>query len=667
MTRSLLILALLVSGAAPAQPPQIQPNAQTPPRPAPSGIRYDTKSGYALAFVDADVKRVVDAVLGTMMGVDYSLDPAVQGNITLRTSQPVARESLVPLLENALASVNAVIVTQGSTLRVVSRQSAKSRAPLAASGAPAQGFATEIVTLKYGSAKEIGRLLEQFLGDEVVAGTDEAYNQLVITGSAEERSAAKALIDRFDVDTLAKMNFETYRLESVDAGTLVTELNRIFKPPFDILGSRVRLVPLPRLKSVLVIALDRADLARIEPWIRRLDTGVSGKRRLYNYRVQNGRAKDMASSLQLVLGGASGSAGMSSGTASIPSGGFTADATGPIGGATSAAGGLTPAEAIAPQTPLPGNDAPLVAGGAGLRIVPNDATNSLLIYADGEEYEFVRDALDKLDQPISQVLIEATLAEVTLNNDFRFGVDFTVLGDQGRVINSTNRAGTPSPIFPGYSVSLVSGNVQGILNTLQSKTNVRVLSAPKLIVLNNETATLQVGDQVPIVTQQSQSVSAPGAPIVNNVELRDTGVILKVTPRVNDSGNVTLDIAQEVSDVAQTTTSGINSPTIQQRRLASTVVTRTGQMIALGGLIRDARTRIKSGIPVLSQIPAIGGLFGTYSNNAARTELIILITPTVIRSPIDVKKTVDDLLSGLDATGPMVDAALQRQVGGRGQ
>jgi general secretion pathway protein D len=645
-------VALLLAGA-PA------PSQTGAPAAAPRGsaIRYDTRNGYNLAFVDADVRRVVDAVLGAMLNLDYSVDPAVQGNITLRTSQPVARESLLPLLETALRSVDAVIVVQGSSYRVLPREQARASAPLspggsAASGPRVQGFATEVVVLRHGSAREIARLLEQFLGRDIVAGTDNGLNQVIIRGSSEERAAARQLIDRFDVDTLADMNFELYRLENVDAETLLAELQRIFAPPFDIIGSRVRIVPLGRLRSVLAIASDRADIARVEPWIRRLDAGGSGKRKLYSYVVQNGRARDLASSLQLVLGMGAGAEGGEGEAAPPPP---------PVDDSR-----REPSDAIAPQSPLPGSSTPLVvAGGSGPRIVPNEPNNSLLIYANGEEYEFIREALDKLDQPVAQVLIEATLAEVTLGNDLRFGVNFRAFDGNDTVTNSNTSGGIPASIFPGFSISVIGSTASAVLNTLQSRTNVRVLSAPKLIVLNNQTATLQVGDQVPIVVQQAQSVSSPGAPIVNTIELRDTGVILKVTPRVNDSGTITLDITQEVSDVAETTSSGINSPTIQQRRLATTVSTRTGQMIALGGLIRDRVTRTKSGIPGLSQIPIIGALFGTRVNTGARTELIILLTPTIIRSPDEVRAIVDALIDGLDATQPLIERAVRGQVGAR--
>jgi len=624
----------------------VTPPAGKTPR---AGVRYDIKNGYSLAFVDADVRRVVDAVLGSMLGLDYDVDPKVQGNVTLRTAKPVTADSLIPLLENALATVDAVVVARGDRYQVVSREAARSRAPVASmdsSGVATAGFATEVVTLKNVSAPEMARLLEQFLGKEAVAGTNPASNQIIIAGSGEERSAARAMIARFDVDNLAGMNFALYRLENVEADTLYGELKKIFQPPFDIIGSRVRIVPLPRMRAVLAIAADRADLDRIEPWITRLDAGGSnGKRKLYSYTVQNGRARDLARALQQVMG----SGGNDTATTPSAAASTSALATPALGGS----GGDAGQSSVLTQATLPltdPGDVAIVSGsGSGLRIVPNDDTNSLLIYATGEEYDLIREALSKIDRAVAQVLIEATLAEVTLNNNFRAGVDWSFLTGNSSFRLGNTSAGVPTRVFPGFSYAYLGNSAQAVLNTLQSKTNVRVLSAPKLIVLNNQTATLQVGDQVPIVSQQSQSVAAPGAPIVNTIELRDTGVILKVTPRVNDSGAVTLDIAQEVSDVVETTTSGINSPTIQQRRLTSTVSTRSGQMIALGGLIRERRTKGKSGIPLLSQIPIVGAAFGQQTDRNDRTELIILLTPTVVRSPEEVRAMVDDLLSKMDS------------------
>lgn len=630
---------------------------------APVYAQNQNEQGYSLAFVDADVRRVADAVLGEILQADYTIDADVTGTITLRTAQPVPANQLIPRLEEALASVDAVIIKRIGGYRIISRKNARSVAPLAGQTereqntngqrfAPsAPGYASEIVQLNFADAENLAGVITDFLGEGIVTANRDRSNSVILTGSADQRDAAKKLIERFDIDTLADAVFEIYRLENVDADTLTTELEDIFQPPYNILGSRVRLVPLPRLRSVLGIASQRSDLARVEPWIRRLDTGVSGKRRLYSYAVQNGRARDIANALQQVLG-----TGSQQTLAPILQG---ADRSAGATGRNDTGSG--PDAAPAPPVGASQTDE------SAPRIVPNDQNNSLLIYADGEQYSLIREALTKIDQPVAQVLIEATLAEVTLTDDLSFGVNFSAItgnSTQTTVTNSNTGGAAPASIFPGFSLSVIGSSASAVLNTLESKTNVRVLSAPKLVTLNNETATLQVGDQVPIITQQAQSVLTPGAPIVNNVTLQDTGVILQVTPRVNDSGTIILDITQEVSDVAATTVSGIDSPTIQQRRLTSTVATRSGQMIALGGLIRNSRTRSNSGIPFLSSIPVLGGLFGNRQDTETRTELIILLTPTVIRSEQETNDVVDALIDGLDLTRPLVDEARRRQVGG---
>ena len=622
-----------------------------------NAVRTQSADGFSLTFVDADVKRVIDAVLGAMLHVDYSVDPAVQGNITLSTARPVSSAELIPLLESSLGSVNAVMIVQGEHYRIMPRDAARGSALVA--GGPTTnngivpGFATEVIALHSGSASQIARMLRQFVGEDVVASVEPSLNQIVITGTAEERNAARQLITRFDVDALANMTFELVRLENVDADTLASELGRIFQPPYDIIGSRVRVIPLPRLRSVLLVAADRSDIAHIQPWIARLDSGAAGKRRLYSYAVQNGRARDMAMILQRVLGMDSSN----SDNAASP------DVIAPVPRSDTPPPHET-GVIDAPQATSSNRRSQITQANQGPRVIASDETNSLLIYADGEEYEFIRDALTRLDNPVPQVLIEAILAEVTLTDELQYGVNFRALSGDFSGTYSSTTSPTPASILPGFAVSWVGQSASAILNSLQSRTNVRVVSAPKLVVLNNQTATLQVGDQVPIVTQQLQSTAAAGAPIVNTVELRDTGVILRVTPRVNESGTVTLDISQEVSDVARTTTSGINSPTIRQRRISSVVATRSGEMVALGGLIRDRTESGRTGIPLLSQIPVIGGLFGNHTRTGSRTELIVLLTPTVIRAPQDAQVIVNQLIEALDIAGPMVENARERQVGG---
>ena len=242
-----------------------------------------------------------------------------------------------------------------------------------------------------------------------------------------------------------------------------------------------------------------------------------------------------------------------------------------------------------------------------------------------------------------QVLIEATIAEVRLTDQLRYGLQWFFAFGSSRATLSEAASGAVSSLFPGFSYLYSRVDARVVLNALTSVTDVRIISAPQLFVRDNAQARLQVGDQVPIVTQQAISVTDSDAPLVNTVEYRDTGVILEVIPHVNTSGSVILEIIQEVSDVVPTESSGIDSPTIQRRQISSEVFMMTGETVALGGLIRDRQTEGVSGIPLLSEIPILGNLFKTTSNNEDRTELLVLLTPRVIRNAQDAAALTEEL------------------------
>jgi len=283
-------------------------------------------------------------------------------------------------------------------------------------------------------------------------------------------------------------------------------------------------------------------------------------------------------------------------------------------------------------------------GVGGMKVVPNEESNSLLIFATADEYSLIEKALKRLDVEPIQVLIEASLAEVTLNDELRFGLQWAYESGRGPVTLSSSSSGSIGQQFPGFSYLYTgSKSIQAVLNSLETLTDVNVISSPKLLVLNNHEAQLQVGDQVPVVTQSSVSTVGNNSPIVNSVQMFDTGVILRVTPRVNKNGLVLLDIAQEVSDVVPTTSSNIDSPTIQQRKLSSSVAVHDGETIAMGGLIRDSHSKTRGGVPLLRRIPLLGNLFGSTDNTHNRTELVVLLTPRVIRSRTEATGVMNEL------------------------
>jgi general secretion pathway protein D len=293
-----------------------------------------------------------------------------------------------------------------------------------------------------------------------------------------------------------------------------------------------------------------------------------------------------------------------------------------------------------------------------VNITADESNNALVILATVQEYSAIQAALSQLDIAPLQVFLEAAIAEVSLNDDLRYGVQYFFNRGKHQAVLSSGRSPLIGASFPGLAYVFSEGtDIRVVLDALATITDVKVVSSPKLLVLNNQTATLQVGDRVPIVTQQATSIVTTDAPIVNSVQYEDTGVILKVTPRVNGGGMVMMDVSQEVSDVTATTTSAIDSPTIQQRKLSSSVAVQDGETVVLGGLISEGTTRSKAGIPLLQSIPALGNLFRVTGKEASRTELLVFITPHVVDNAEKAREVANELRRKLPALQPLLESA----------
>lgn len=611
------------------------PSLETSPPSRPQAL---SRERYELQFQDADIRGVIDAVLGDMLKLDYVIAPNIQGRITFRTSRPVAKASLLPALEAALSSVSAVIVKSDQTVHILPRDEAPQRMRgaerVTSMMPPTPGFAVEILPLRFVGANEMKSIIESFAPRGTILQADANHGHLVIAGSSQDRAAIMRTVENFDVDWLQGMTFAVYRLEHSRPEVVVSELRNIFQGPLDLFSNRIRLVPLDRMQSVLGIGKSKADLELLSQWITRLDVSKNGERKIFVYKVQNGNAKDLVSALRQVLTGESPpQPGRVEQTAAAP--------------------------ALQPTAMQPYGAVSTAVSAANIgRLVAIEENNSLLYYGTDEEYRVIRDALRQTDVLPRQVMIEAILAEVTLNDNLRYGVQWFFDSGENTVTLSTTDTGSVATQFPGFSY-VYSGRADArvVLNALQSKTEVRILSAPKLSVINNQKASLQVGDQVPIVTQTAQSTDSAGAPIISTVQMRDTGVILEVTPRVNDNGNVILDVMQEVSEVAQTTSSGIDSPTIQRRKIHSIVATRDGFTVALGGLIRESGGRGDSGVPLLKDIPVVGSVFKNNTVDSRRTELVVLLVPHVMRNQSETQAVVDALVDGLEAASSLAEHA----------
>ena len=638
------------------------------PHTAANAVTPAPEDGTTLNFVNADIADVARAVLGDLLKLNYLVDSGVQGSVTLQTSRPLPTESVLPAFEQAIRLSGLALVQRDGIYRVIPLSDApRNVGPLGTGPQQAAGFGVEIVPLRYVGVAEMQKLLEPLAPRDSVLHADPARNLLMIAGSERERAAIVENIHLFDFDWMAGMSFAVLPLKQVDAKTLVTELKEVMgkESPF---SSMVRLVPIGRINSILAISPQPKYLDQLARWVERLDrVRESASQRIYVYYVQNGRATDLAGVLNKVLTGSGGqgtasetkglsepdAAGSTAGSSSTPNGTAALGSPGLFGQAQSKAAPPLPSE-----SPLSGDE-----GGEAdrkapkIRITADQTSNALLIYATPADYAIVEAALAKLDIAPLQVLLEAAVAEVDLTKDMNYGVQYSFLSGSSHAITLSNgTSGTVAPTYPGFNYMFTSGkSIAAVLSALQDIAKTNLLSTPEVLVLNNQTASLQVGDQVPISTGTATSTLSTGAPLVTTIEYKDTGVILKVTPRVNESGLVLMDISQEVSDVSSVTSSSLDSPTISERKISTTVAVQDGETIALGGLFKDQTKSSRGGVPWLQDIPIAGTLFSSSQNSVNRQELLVLITPHVVQGVQKLRDATEEIRNAIPEARDLFD------------
>ncbi|GAK33411.1 type II secretion system protein D [alpha proteobacterium Q-1] len=635
---------------------------------------------YSLNFANADIRKVVDAVLGEALSLPYMIDSAVSGTITARSARALPAEQVIPALEDILAINRVALVERSGVYHVVPIEATTGNAPLLSGRESVRdGFGIHIIPLQYVSADEMQVSLEPFLAPGRGLQADNARNLLLFRGPSVEANDIVALVETFDVNWLQGMSFAILPLQHADVGDVISEMEAIFAKgseeqpgPTD---GVIRLLPIERMNAVLAISRQAQYLVSAKQWAERLDRGggTDGQRMLYVYHLKNARASEIGEVLgelfdvRTVGEGAGQSGGglapgrQSGGLSGTSGSGNTASSDDGSGAAGSGRGGVSGnnggALSAAARTSTGGGGRASGAGGNsgsafssengdGPRLIADDRNDAMLILATAQEFRMIESTIKRLDVSPLQVLIEATIAEVTLNDALNFGVRwFFDAGNENtqNVSFSDVSNGAVAPTFPGFSYFFESNSARAALNALSEITDVTVVSSPQLMVLDNKTARLQVGDQVPVPVQQSVSTQDPDAPIVNSIQFQDTGVILEVTPHVNASGLVVLDVLQEVSDVVPTTSSGIDAPTIQQRTISSSVAVQTGETIALGGLIRDRSTSNDTGVPILMNIPFFGNLFKSKTLGNERTELLVMLTPRVVRDQAEAREVTQEL------------------------
>ena len=636
----------------------------------------------SLNFPGADVQVVAKAVLGDLLGRQFTVPPELHAPVTVVTQRPIARADVFRLFEASLANADLAVTQRDGVYAILPLEQARGQAPVVGGDTP--GFATEVIHLNYVSAEEFRRLIEPILPN-VITQADVGRNTIAVAGTSGQRASVRDLVRQFDVDWLRNTSFALFVPQHTDSRLIVPELDKLINANGSPTHGLVRLIAMDRLNGILAVSTQRQYLDDVRRWIDVLDReGESSERRIYVYRVQNGRSADLARVLANAFGGRGGSsltrtAGAITRQNALGGGQHddlgvrrtnTATPGQPSGSAERVDAGLgrptwraaKPAPARTPGgAPGPVN-VDIEIEDLHAKISSDETNNAIVVYATPRDFAVVEDALRKLDVAPSQVMIEAAIVEVTLTDQLQYGVQWQLgNGTSTAALAQNPTTGlsiAPTTFAQGFNYFYSHSSIAATLTALETLTKINVVSAPKLMVLNNQTASLQVGEQVPTLSETSTSTIGTNAPQVNSIDYRDTGIILKITPRVNSSGVVLLDLSQEVSAVVPSTNSeDIGSPTISTRKIATSVAVQDGEVIALGGLISNSVNDIQSGIPFLSRIKILNSLFGSTNNNHTKTELIVLLRPRVVRSVDDGRALTDELRDKLQTLRPLLPSS----------
>jgi len=638
-------------------------------------------------FEEAPMLDVVHVILRDVLKVDYMIHPPISGSVTLATRGQVSADQAAYMLEGALLANGLVMAKDSRGTYHVGRPEALrgvvSVPRLAGSAALPPGTGAVVVPLEFIGAAEMATILRPLLPPDALIRVDTVRNLLVLVGNRSQTEGWMSIVSTFDVDFLKGMSVGLFPLKYATVKEVEAALRVISgggRPQgastpgqgapsaveastgdsFSLFGG-VRIMPIERLNSVLVVSPRAAYLEGAQRWIERLDRPSSNvaEQSLHVYPVQNGSARHLADVLNGIFGSepraSSSPAAPSAGSGVSPSLLSSTGSTGALGlgsGSTalgSQAGGgvanVVGGQTVGTRTPTTTTPASTLQVGA-LRVVADEVNNAILVYGTALEYAKIESTLKRLDLPPTQVLIEASIVEVTLSDDLRYGLQWVFNeglsgGKVGSSVLSQVAGGVLGGPVAGFSYTLRNslGNVRAVLNALAEKSLIKVISSPSLMVLDNHTAQIVVGDQQPV---RSAETVTEGGVRSSSIQYKDTGVALAVTPSVNSGNMVTMLVNQAVTDVG-----AIDDATGQraflQRQIGSKVAIRSGETLVLGGLIRDNRTNGSTGIPVLHDIPLLGALFGTKNLNDKRTELLVIITPRVVRSDQEAREVSAEL------------------------
>lgn len=617
-------------------------------------------------FEGESLHAVVKAILGDMLGQSYSIAPGVQGTVTVATQKPVGAAGALGLLDQVLAQNGARMVYSDGRYNIVPADQALQSGVVPRTGSPAlaRGFESRVVPLRHVSALEMEKILKPYARQGSIVSIDGARNLITVAGTRAELENYLRTIQVFDVDWMASMSVGVFPLQSGRASDVVQDLERVFGAQANTpVAGMFRFMPLESTNAVMVITAQPAHLDEIRQWIDRIEGG-SGDGRLFAYELKYIKARDLADRLGEVFGGSA--AGGRGEPALMPGlqAGELRDRGDDAGGRTGGeAGGLGEGASL-PQAGSGNGRVTLKIDGSEVGVSAVEDTNSLLVRASPAQWKSIRQVIERLDVMPMQVHIEAQVLSVALKGELQYGVSWffdQAVADKGLPFPTGRNswgthAGSVSALPSGagnlLSWTFLGSSAAAIVQALDNVTDVRTLSSPSVMAQNNREAVLNVGQKIPVASVSFNPQTGGDTGTYSQVQYLDTGIILKVRPRISRDGMVFLDIVQEVSKPTGIADK-FGNVRIDTSKVTTSAVATSGETVVLAGLISEGSGSNSSGVPGLSRIPVLGGLFGTQGKSKNRDELVVLITPTVVRSPQEARALTDEYGSRFRALEPI--------------
>ncbi len=568
--------------------------------------RNTQKSKIALDFENIDIAEFLNAVFLKILNKNYIVDTNIRGNVTAHIEGEFSEEELIKILNEILELQDIIIIPHNNLYKIISIRKL---------GKLSRDYSFLIIQPKYLEVTNLIKVIKNFSSQNALIIPERQTETIIVVDNPQNLKKINKIIKLLDRDILQGFYIESYKPKVIEAETLGEYLIKIFRSPIfksSLAHNYIDFIAIKEINCLLIIAKNKNMLKRVKLWLEQLDSGETAEEQVFVYYVENGDAEEIAQILQETFSEIK-----------------TSKRETIIKGKTS----KNKYNSISSE----------------VKIIPDKTNNLLIIKASKEDYKTIINLLKNIDIVPRQVVIEVLIAEIALNKDLEFGVEWffkTKFKTDGKwytgnlVLGKYGAVPAKMGEVSGISYSIFRGDeLRGLIKALDSISKVHILSNPVILASDNKEAKIQIGQEIPIITQKVANTASTNLNVTQSITYRDTGIILEVKPHINSSGLVKLDIIQEVSE-ASGTIQGIDSPVISTRRMQTSLVVQNGHTVVLGGLIREKRDANESGVPILKDVPLLGNFFKWRTDSRNRTELLVAITPRVVRNMEEAEKVM---------------------------